>query len=141
MENQAMHSIRARGRFPQPSSLGFELPGDVFCQDIAFQVDLAPLFQGSQRGGLERVRDQSDAEMGVVRFDDRQADAIDRDGSFAGHVPHQVDRAREMKESPFSFILAENYGSDGVNVAGDEMPTQAISGTKGSFAIDLVADL
>jgi len=84
--------------------------------------------------------DESDAKVGVVGIDNRQADAVDSDRPLAGHVPHEVEWTAKMKESPIPFLFSFDDFPDSIDMAGDKMPPQTIASLEGSFAVDLTAD-
>ena len=69
---------------------------DVARDQVDLEVDPAAGDEGAERGVLQRVRNQVDAELAAVRevLDavDRQADAVDRDRALVGQEPRQAAR-------------------------------------------------
>ena len=105
-----------------------ELPLDVLGQQIGLEVHRrARRLLAEGRDG-ERVRDQGDAETVAGDIDQRQADAVHRDGPFRNHLSRQFRRTREANAQPRAFGHAPLNSADAIDMALHDMTIQPARG-------------
>ena len=82
------------------------------------------------------MRNEGHAESIVLDIDERQADAIDRDRTFAGHLGELSRRSAELHRTPIGVVVPGVDGADGVDMAGDVVAADRVAGSERLFEID-----
>ena len=88
---------------------------------------------------IKCVRNQSDAESVFEDFDQCQADTIDRDGAFVGHLSGELWGYLEPESGPLSVIASLGNGADCIDVSGDVMASHSVSDREASFEVHRIA--
>ena len=112
---------------------------DIFRQEICFQVNRrADVFE-AQGGVFQRVWDQGDTESGSFNVNECQADAINRHRALGYHLGCQIVGAGEPEDHPVAVGLACGDLAEAIDVALDEVTTEAVAEAKGAFEVNAVA--
>ena len=83
------------------------------------------------------MRDEGDAKAPVFHVDQCQADAVNTDRPFAGHLPHEARGGVEPESGPIALVVAAFEGPQTVDMAGDQMPSDQVTQAKGLLQIDV----
>lgn len=113
-----------------------EEAGDVFAEDVAFEVERVAGMAVAEAGGVEGVGDEVDLEPVVAEAADGEAHAVNGDGAFhhglpreglgTGHAPHDV--------APAVAGVEEAAGL--VNVAAHDVAAEAVAHGKRTFKVE-----
>ena len=104
-----------------------KLTFDIFGQNISLNIHALTDLAAAERGRGECVWNQGDAESVGFNIHERQAYAVDGDGSFARHLTELRRWSAEPHCGPIRIILANVERADGVDMAGDVMPADRIA--------------
>src|SRR3972149_1905089 len=111
---------------------------DVTRDQVDFQVDPAAGFDILQVGRREGVRYQVDFKILTLHAVDGEADAVHRDRTLARDVLGQIPRRADDQEKALSRRVETYNLAHAVDMAGHQMPTQAVRQAQGFLQIDLV---
>ena len=85
---------------------------------------------------FQRVGDDGHFKEALLQTGDRQADAVDGDGTFLHHVGSHPRGQREAEQGKGLLLFDSDYFSDGVHVTLDEVPPQSRRGQQGQLQVD-----
>src|SRR5690606_28006386 len=114
-------------------------PLQVARDDIHFDIHAragAILVQG---GDFERMRNQVDGEFHAIDVVHREAHAIDADGAFASDVTSERCRHFELHANRTRVIDSLGHDGNAIDVAGDVVTTERLTGAQRLFEIELLA--
>jgi len=81
------------------------------------------------------VRNKGNAESILFDIDERQAHAVYGNRSFAGHLGELSGRGAELHGTPIGIVVPGVDSTDGVDMAGDVMATDAVAGPQRLFEV------
>src|SRR5690606_12041088 len=114
---------------------------DIAGDQVDLQVDGRADFQVAQRRDLHGMGDQVDGDFRafflVVHAVDRQADAVDRDRALVGQILRQVGRDDDAQFRRFLDRIEAGHAAHTVDVAGNQVPVQAVAQPQGMLQVDL----
>jgi 3,4-dihydroxy-2-butanone 4-phosphate synthase len=94
----------------------------------------------AERGGGDRVRDQRDVDRLAIDPVHGQADAVERDRALVDGVARHRVRQREREADVAALVVPRADDADAVDVALDEVTTEAIADADGALEAHAGAD-
>jgi hypothetical protein len=113
-----------------------QLAFDVLGEDVGLDVDAVADLAVAEGGDGKGMRDERDAEAAGIDVDQREADAIDGDGAFAGHLGELRGRGQEPHFAPVGIVFAGVDRGESVDVAGDVVAADGVARAKLLFEVD-----
>jgi hypothetical protein len=101
------------------------------------QDDHRPALMSAMIRVLQRVRNQVDGEVGAMNVVGGQAGAIDGDGTLLRNVLGQCLRSTDFEQAIVTDGIKTQYLADAIDVAGDEVATEAVGQAQGLLHVDL----
>ncbi len=115
--------------------------GDVFANDIEFNVGAVARAKVLKIGVFPGIGDDGDAKQVVVRLHDGQADTIDAHGSFIHQQVFQAGAiAKRIAPRAVLFFYRQALGHI-IHMALHEMPVETPANGQAAFEVDERADL
>src|SRR5918992_5829288 len=122
-------------------SLPIGKPLHVFGDDVHLDVHAHPRRDRPERGGVQRVRYESDLEGLTPHFDDGQRYAIERNRALVDEVAQNIF-ARGEPDAPQVVLFFDSRGAgDTIHMTLQEVASKPVSHSEGKLEIDSVAAL
>src|ERR1700684_947800 len=110
--------------------------GDVFPDQIEFQVDGRGRDDGLYIGMFERIGDDGDVKAIFFDVKDGEADAIETNGAFFDHEVAKFPGVFEAKKPAAVVFFDVGAGSGRVDMTLDDMPIEAAVQGHAAFEVD-----
>ncbi len=115
--------------------------GDIFADDIEFQIDQAAGIDPMDIRMIEGIGDDGDIEFRSFHIENGEADAVEADGAFFDDQTAEFFWEFEA-EFPAAFeIVAVDAGCGGIDMALDDVTVEPAVHAEASFEVDDVAGL
>jgi len=114
---------------------GYE-PGDVFSDQIEFQIDGGSGDDGLDIGMLESIGDDGDVKAVFFDVKDGKAYAIEGDGAFFDHEVAEFPREFEAEDPAAVVFFHLGAGGGCVDVTLDDMAVEAAVEGHAAFEVD-----
>jgi hypothetical protein len=115
---------------------GGQESGDVFPDQIEFQVDGGARGNGLDIGMQEGIGDDGDVKAVFFDVKDGEAGAVEGDGAFFDHEMAEFPGEFEAKEPAAVVFPFLGAGGDGVDVALDDMTVETAIDRHAAFEVD-----